>query len=311
MSGKVILGVVKDYITLTIASFVFAAAWECFMIPNGMSAGGMMGLCTIIQYATGGLIQAQYSYLVVNALLIIIAVAALGIGFGFKTIYCILMSSVAMQILEGINAIHCVPGEFFFMEERVLIPIMAGFLEAIGIGLVLRCGGSTGGTDIIALMINKFWPVSLSSAFLITDLIICSLLLFLPDKRFTDMCYGLEELVVFSMMIDLVVGGKRSSYQLLVFSDRYAEIADHIINNMDRGVTVLKAQGWFTKKDKNLLLILISQKQLPSLSRVIKELDPHAFMSISPTNNVYGEGFDEIKTGVKLSRKNKSDNEQN
>jgi len=292
-----------DYVVLTIACFIFAMCWECFMIPNGMSAGGMMGLCTIIQFATGGMIQAQYSYIVINALLILAAVFLMGIGFGFKTIYCIVMSSLAMQIMGGLDAIHCIPGSFFFVQERVLIPIIAGFLEALGIGLVLRFGGSTGGTDIVALMVNKYWPISLSAAFLVSDLIVCSLLLFLPDKNFSDMCYGLEELVTFSLIIDIVVGGKRSSYQLMVFSEKYDEIADYIINNMDRGVTVLKAQGWYTKKDRSVLLILINQKQLPSLSRQIKDIDPKAFMSVSPTNDVYGEGFAEIKAGVTKPKK--------
>lgn len=298
-AGKLI----KEYLILTFACFIFGLAWEGFMIPNGMSAGGMMGLCTVIQYATNGLIEAQYSYFALNALLVIVAVAAMGIGFGFKTIYCIVMSSVAMGLLEKACALHCVEGSFFYVQETVLIPIIAGVLEAAGIGLVLRFGGSTGGTDIVALMVNKYWPVSLSTAFLVSDLIVCSLLLFLPDKCFSDMCYGLTELVTFSLMIDMVVGGQKTSYQLLVFSEKYTEIADHIINNMDRGVTVLRAQGWYTKKDKNVLLILINQKQFPALSKVIKEVDPRAFMSVSKTNSVYGEGFEEIKAGVKLKKK--------
>lgn len=300
-----LLSTVKDYLILTVASFLFAFAWVGFMIPNGMSAGGMMGLCTIVQYATGGFIQAQYSYIVINAVLIIVAVLAMGIGFGFKTIYCIVVSSLAMGLVGSLDFLHSAPGEFLFIQERVLIPVFAGAIEAIGIGLILRYGGSTGGTDIISLMVNKYWPISLSMIYLVTDVIICSLLLFLPEKNFSDMCYGLEELVVFSLMIDIVVGGKRSSYQLLVFSEHYKEIADHIITNMDRGVTLLKAQGWYTKKDKDVLLILINQKELPSLTRVIKEVDPRAFMSISPTNNVYGEGFEEIKTGVSLKKKKK------
>ena len=300
-----LLSTVKDYLILTVASFLFAFAWEGFMIPNGMSAGGMMGLCTVVQYATGGFIQAQYSYIVINAVLIIVAVLAMGIGFGFKTIYCIVVSSLAMGLVGSLDFLHSAPGEFLFIQERVLIPVFAGAIEAIGIGLILRYGGSTGGTDIISLMVNKYWPISLSMIYLVTDVIICSLLLFLPEKNFSDMCYGLEELVVFSLMIDIVVGGKRSSYQLLVFSEHYKEIADHIITNMDRGVTLLKAQGWYTKKDKDVLLILINQKELPSLTRVIKEVDPRAFMSISPTNNVYGEGFEEIKTGVSLKKKKK------
>ena len=305
MSRKVILHTVWEYLILTLACFFFAMAWECFMIPNGMSAGGMMGLCTVVQYATGGLIPAQYSYIAINAALIIIAVIAMGIGFGFKTIWCILISSLIMGAISKTDALHAIPGSFFFMEERLLIPVVAGVFEAVGLGLVLRYGGSTGGTDIIALMVNKYWPVSLSMVFLVSDVLICALLLFLPEKNFSDMCYGLTEVVIFSMVIDLVVGGKRSSYQLLVFSEHYDEIADHIINKMDRGVTVLKAQGWFTKADKNVLLILINQTQLSGLSQVIKEIDPRAFMSISPTHNVYGEGFEEIKTGVHLKKKHK------
>lgn len=294
---------VKEYLIITLACFFFGMSWEGFMIPNGMSAGGMMGLCTVIQYATHGLIEAQYSYLAINIILILIAMLAMGIGFGFKTIYCIFMSTIVMKLLGGWEFLHCAPGEFFYVEETILIPVIAGVLEAAGIGLVLRFGGSTGGTDIIALMVNKYWPVSLSVAFLVSDLLVCSLLLFLPEKNFSDMCYGLTELVTFSLMIDTVVGGSKSSYQLMVFSEKYNHIADYIINNMDRGVTILKAQGWFTKKDKNVLLAIISKKQLPELSRAIKEIDERAFISISPTGSVYGEGFDEIKAGVKIKKK--------
>ena len=307
MTRRDIYRTIWEYITLTLACFIFTVAWECFMIPNGMSAGGMMGLCTIIQYATGGVIPAQYSYFAINAMLIIIAVIAMGIGFGFKTIWCIVMSSVAMQILSKAEVLHAIPGSFFYMEERLLVPVVAGVFESVGLGLVLRYGGSTGGTDIIALMINKYWPVSLSTVFLLSDVAVCALLLALPGKTFSDMCYGLVEVVIFSLVIDIVVGGKRSSCQLLVFSQKYEQIADHIIHRMDRGVTVLKAQGWYTKTDKNVLLILINQNQLAPLTRTIKEIDPRAFMSISPTRNVYGEGFEEIKTGVQLKKKRKDD----
>lgn len=307
MTRNVVLRTVWEYITLTLACFIFAMAWECFMIPNGMSAGGLMGLSTIIQYATGGAVPAQYTYFGINAVLIIIAVMAMGIGFGFKTIWCIVMSSVAMQIVAGLPVLHAIPGSFFYMEERLLIPVVAGVFESVGLGLVLRYGGSTGGTDIIALMINKYWPVSLGTVFLLSDVVICALLLCLPEKNFSDMCYGLTEVVIFSLVIDIVVGGKRSSYQLLVFSEHYEKIADHIIHNMDRGVTVLKAQGWYTKSDKNVLLILINQRQLSGLSQVIKEIDPRAFMTISPTHNVYGEGFEEIKSGVHLKKKKRNE----
>jgi len=301
---KAVAKTIWEYAALTVAAFIFAFSWEGFMIPNGMSAGGLMGLCTVVQYATGGFLQASVSYIVVNAVLILIAVLLMGLGFGFKTIYCIVMSSLAMSLISSTPALQCIPGQFFYVRETLVIPVLAGILEATGIGLILRYGGSTGGTDVVALMVNKYWPVSLSKVFFYSDFVVICLILFLPEKSFADMIYGLIEIVVFTMFIDTVVGGRRSSYQLLVFSDKFQEIADHIINNMDRGVTLLKAQGWFTKKDKNVLLILISQKQFPALSKVIKDLDPKAFISVTNTHNVYGEGFDEIKTGIKV-KKNK------
>lgn len=300
---KAVAKTIWEYLALTVAAFIFAFAWEGFMIPNGMSAGGMMGLCTVIQYATGGAIQASVSYIVINAALILAAVLLMGIGFGFKTIYCIVMSSLAMSLISATPALHCIQGEFFYVRETLVIPVIAGVLEAVGIGLILRYGGSTGGTDIVALMINKYWPVSLSKVFFLSDFVIIFLILFLPEKSFADMIYGLIEIVIFTMFIDTVVGGRRSSYQLLVFSDKYEEIANHIINNMDRGVTLLKAQGWYTKRDKNVLLILLAQKQFPALSKVIKDLDPKAFISVTNTHNVYGEGFDEIKTGLIKKKK--------
>lgn len=266
------------------------------MIPSGMSAGGMMGLSTVLQYAVG--IPANITYVVINILLILIAVFAMGIGFGFKTIYCILMSSLLMEVVQDVEVIHCVEGSFFYVQDRVLVPVIAGCLEALAIGLIIRNGGSTGGTDIIALMINKFWPVALGTAFLIMDLVIVALILLLPDRTFTDMIYGIVEIVSFSILVDVVVGGQKGSFQLLVFSEKYKDIADHIINKMERGVTVLRALGWYTKSEKDVLLILISRKELPGLMKEIKRLDPRAFMSVSPTNSVYGEGFEEMKTGI-------------
>lgn len=288
-----------EYLVITLACFIFGWAWEGFMIPWGMSAGGMMGLSTIIQYATGGMIPAQYTYMGINILLIVIAVFAMGIGFGFKTIYAILMSTLAMQIIASVPWLQCAPGEFFYVKDALLVPVIAGTLEATGLGLVIRFGGSTGGTDIVAIMINKYYPVQLSVVFLITDLITVALLLFLPDKTFTEATYGVVEIVIFNLLIDNIVGGHKSTFQLMIFSEKYKEIADHIINQMERGVTVLKAQGWYTKKDKNVLLILINRGELSSLMREVKSLDPRAFMSVSSTKSVYGEGFEEIKGGVK------------
>ena len=314
MKNKV-LKTIWEYIVLTFATLVFTVSWEAFMIPNGMSAGGIMGVCTIVEYATGGFIQASFSFFVINAILILLAVLVFGIGFGFKTIYCIVMSSVFLWLVSDWGWLHSIPGNFLYVEDKTLVPIIAGIFESLGIGLAIKSGGSTGGTDIIALIINKYWPVSLSGVFFVSDfIVVIAQLLLRPGfgsyagdpKTFNDVMYGILEIVTFALTIDLFTVGGRKTMQLLVFTEKYQEIADYVCNTMERGVTVLKAQGWFTRRDRNVLLILLTRQELSSLSKVVNAIDPKAFLSVSAAAGVYGEGFEQIKTGkVKLDIKSK------
>lgn len=301
-----LLSYLREYFILTLACFVFAMAWEGFMIPNGMSSGGLMGCCTVIQYATGGLIPASISFIVVNATLIVLSVLIFGLGFGIKTLYCIALSSVMLHLVAGAPALHAVQGSFFYVREAPLVPIIAGVLEAFGVGMMIRNGGSSGGTDIIALMVNKYYPIEMSKVFLVSDFLVVSALLFLPDRAFSDMVYGYEMMITFSLCFEVIISGKRNSFQLMIFSEKYDLIADHITKVMDRGATIIKAQGWYTKKEKDVLMVLISQKQLPELSAIINEIDPKAFMSVAKIGNVYGEGFEEIKGGIKGKFKKKN-----
>ena len=309
MKNKV-LKTVWEYLILTLATFIFTVSWEAFMIPNGMSAGGMMGVCTITEFATGGLIKASYSFFVINAVLILLAVFVFGIGFGFKTIYCIVMSSVFLWLVDDWSWLHSIPGNFLYVEDKTLVPIIAGVFESLGIGLAIRSGGSTGGTDIIALIINKYWPVSLSGVFFVMDfVVVIAQLLLRPGfgsytgdaKTFNDVMYGILEIVTFAVTIDMFTVGGRNKMQLLIFSEKYEQIADHICKVMERGVTVLRAQGWYTRKERNVLLVLLTRTELSGVNRVVNEIDPKAFMSISNASEVYGEGFEKIKAGkVKL-----------
>lgn len=314
MKNKV-LKTIWEYIVLTFATFVFTVSWEAFMIPNGMSAGGIMGVCTILEFATGGFIKASLSFFIINAFLILLAVLVFGIGFGFKTIYCIVMSSVFLWLVGDWGWLHSIPGNFLYVEDKTLVPIIAGIFEALGIGLAIRCGGSTGGTDIIALIINKYWPVSLSGVFFVTDfIVVISQLMLRPGfgsyagdpKTFNDVMYGILEIVTFALTIDLFTVGGRKTMQLLIFSEKFQEIADYVCNTMERGVTVLKAQGWFTRRDRSVLLIMLTRQELSNLSKVVNAIDPKAFLSVSAASGVYGEGFEQIKTGkLKLDIKSK------
>ena len=163
----------------------------------------------------------------------------------------------------------------------------------------------------MALIVNKFWPVSPGKVFFFVDLFIIASILLVPGKNFQDMIYGYIAMVTFSVGIDYMLLGSKSTVQILVFSQQYQKIADYIIKDMDRGVTALNAIGWYTKEEKKVLLILVRKSQLPMLTKAIKSIDRKAFVSVSPASGVYGEGFEEIKTGLNRKRKtieNETDN---
>ena len=296
--------ILKEYLVMTLGVLIFSAAWGCFMIPNGMSSGGLTGLCTVLQYATGGLVKVGVSYGIINVILLAIAFLVMGARFGIKTIYCIALSSVALGAFPYFEALHSVQGNFLYVPERFLIPVLSGVMEGVGLGLLFRQGGSSGGSDILAMIINKYWPVSPGRFFLVTDSIIVLSLMFLPEKTFSDLVYGFIMVVTSATIVDLTLMGGKSTIQVMVFSEKYGDIADYIIEKLNRGVTALNAVGWFTKNDKKVLLIIMQQKQLYEVTSVIKELDCNAFISVTPANSVYGEGFEEIKSGIKIKRKN-------
>ena len=305
LTGEKLRAVIGDYLLMTLGVVLYCASWECFMIPNGMSSGGLTGLCTVIQYATGGRLQVSFLYAVINVFLLLLAFAVMGARFGFKTIYCIALASLVFKLFSLLPQTHSVEGQFLYIPEKFLIPAIAGLMEGVGLGVIFRNGGSTGGSDILALMVNKFWPVSPGRFFLVTDCVIVLSMLLLPDKAFGDLVYGLIMVLISAPVVDAVLIGGRSAVQMMVFSDKYDQIADYIIHEMDRGVTAIQAVGWYTQQEKRVLLVVMRQKEVHQVTRTIKDLDQKAFISVSPANNVYGEGFEEIKSGIPV-KKNKT-----
>ena len=289
-----VLTVLWDYLLMTLGSLVFCMAWTSFLIPNGLASGGLTGLCTIIQYGTG--IPVGLTYPIINVIFLI-----LGKGFGFKTIYVIGLTSVLFDVLPNF------PQFEVLMDEKFLVALVGAVLESIGIGIVLLRGGSTGGTDIIAMVINKYWPVSPGRVYLFTDLFIISTLMFVPDKGFVDLIYAMVVMLGFSFGVDYVLLGNKSSVQILVFSARYNEIADHIINEVRRGVTALQSVGWYSQKESKVLLIIARKHQMNEVINEIKSIDKKAFISVSTAMSVFGEGFEEVKSGIKLKKDNRKE----
>jgi len=268
--------------------FVFVFSWTAFLIPHQIAGGGVSGLSSVIQYASG--FKVAYSYIIINSILLLIGFLILGRAFGFKTIYCIVVAALMFEFLPLIPWVSDI-------EDKLINALIGGTMSGIGIGAIFMQGGSTGGTDIIAIIIAKFRETSPGRVFLYSDLLIIGSIYFIPGKELSDVAYGYIEMVSFSFVIDLILTGNRQSVQVMVFSSRYDIIADRVNREIERGVTALSSMGWYSKEDSKVLVIVLKKSQLPQITKIIKESDRKAFLTVSTVTSVYGEGFDTIKTG--------------
>lgn len=290
-----ILKELKSYIIITIGIIIYCFSWEAFIIPKGISGGGVTGIASIIYYATG--FPISYSYFIINVFLILIGIMILGKGFGFKTIYSILVATLMFQIMpqiEWITTISDIPDTF-------LNALLGGTLSALGIAAIFMQGGSTGGTDIVALIVAKYRETSPGRVFLYCDLIIIGSIYLLPGKSLQDVIYGYIQMVSFSYMIDVILTGAKQSVQILIFTSKYNEVGDMLSKEMERGVTALNSVGWHTKHDGKVLVVIARKQQLQELMAAIMEVDNKAFISVCSAMSVYGNGFEVVKS----KRKNK------
>ena len=312
---------VKEWLMVTLGILIYTTAWALFLIPNNLIGGGVSGISSMIQYATGGTIQMGYSYFVLNAILVIAAIVILGMGFGAKTIYAIILASIALRFLPGMVPPTIIK-TLAIDNGKLLSVLMGGLLAGIGIGMSISNGGSTGGTDIIALIWTKYHNVSPGKVILLLDFIIIGSSLFIPSyvneldaagqpvldaagnpvmfkmplaEKVTTVLYGLILVTVNSYVLDMYISGSQQSVQLFILSKEYEKIADAISKEMHRGVTVLDGKGWYTKQETKVLMVLTRKTDLNLMLRYIKQLDPNAFLSVSSVNGVYGKGFDTIK----------------
>ena len=282
---------IKPYIIMTLGLFLYALAWIGFIIPHKITGGGVSGVGALVYYATG--FPVGYTYFMVNVVLILLAIKILGASFGIKTIYGVAMASVLMSLLP-----HLIPN--MLVEDRFMSTILGGALSGAGLGICFSQGGSTGGTDIIAMIINKYRNISPGRIILYIDVFIIgsSYLVLLdldPAHRVETIVYGYVAMAITSYTLDAVLSGSRQSVQMFIFSKQYQAIADRITNDMHRGVTVIDGKGWYSQDDQKVLLTLVRKYEANNLFRIIKELDPKAFISMSSVMGVFGKGFDTIK----------------
>ncbi len=315
MDSKGVLHFFKEYFLITLGILLFVLGWTIFLVPNNLVGGGVTGIASIIQYATGGAVKIGYSYFAINAILLVIALFTLGKSFGAKTVYAIVLASVGLNLFQTL-----IPHDFVqtlaIDNGKLMCVIIGGIMAGVGIGMTISQGGSTGGTDIIALIVNKYRNISPGRMILATDVVIILSSMLIPSYTadgglvpFTDkiitVVYGLVLIAICSSVLDLYLSGSRQSVQLFIFSHKYKEIADAITRDLHRGVTALDGKGWFTQADTQVLMVLTRKTDLNILLKMIKVIDADAFVSVSSVTGVYGKGFETIKM-VRSKKKNNS-----
>jgi len=306
---------VRDYVTITIGLVMYAIGFTCFQLPYEITTGGLAGAGAVIFYATG--FPVQYTYLLVNVFLLVAAIKVLGWRFCVKTIYAVFMLTfilgMVQEVMITVGENH--PEMFANINPNSRLPqvvdnnafmscIIGAAVEGIGIGLVFLNNGSTGGTDIIASIINKYKDVTLGQMMMLCDLVIITSSILLPEATIDKLLYGYCTLIITNLMLDYVVDRGRQSVQFLIFSKKYDSIAA-AISATHRGVTVLDGQGWYTKQERKVLVVLAKKRESTNIFRIIQGIDPDAFVSQSKVIGVFGEGFDHIK--VKQARHDKGE----
>lgn len=283
----------KDYVAITFGLVCYAFGWVAFMLPYQISTGGLTGISALIYYVTG--IEIQVSYFILNGILMIFALKILGPKFCIKTLYAIPILTfflwffqVIMKDDAGNLPLLLGPG-----QEFMATVIGAGML-GFGIGIVFINNGSTGGTDIIAWIINKYKDVTLGRLIMYCDIVIISscYLVFNDWKR---VLFGFTVLFIMTIVIDYVVNSNRQSVQFLIFSKKHEEIAETISTELHRGVTLLDGTGWYSKQNIKVVVVLAKKSQSLEIFRLVKDIDENAFISQSNVVGVYGEGFDKLR----------------
>lgn len=282
----------KDYTTLLIGLTLYAIGFTVFMLPYQITTGGLSGAAAIVFYATG--FPVQYTYLIINTLLLIIAVKVLGFRFCIKTIVGSLLLTFEYALFQELLETPDGTLPQILGNEAFMACMVGAACEGVGLGIVFLSGGSTGGTDIIAAIVNKYRDISLGHVLMLCDIAIVSSSYFIfhsPEK----VVFGFCVLLTSTVMLDHFMNSARQSVQLLIISNKHQEIAAAVSTQIHRGITILHGEGWYSHKERPVIMVLARRTEGTEIFRLVHRIDPKAFVSQCYVEGVYGEGFDKIK----------------
>ena len=297
---------VKDYFFISLGLLIYTISFVLFLMPYQIVAGGATGMSAIIYYATG--FHMQYTYIIINGLLLIMALFILGFKFMVKTIYAILLLAILITLMQAIvpKQPNGLPIQLLGPGQDFMSMIIGCVLTGVALSTVFLHNGSTGGSDIIAASVNKYHDISLGRVLIAIDFCIIGSCMFFPAfgtylERAHKVMFGLCVMALENFSLDYIMNARRESVQFLIFSSKYQELAEAIGTETGHGVTILDGHGWYTGKEVKVLCVLAKKFESTTIFRLIKFIDPRAFVSQSSVVGVYGEGFDEMK--VKINKK--------
>lgn len=290
----------KDYVFITLGIALYAFGFSAFIFPEKVVIGGLAGLGTIVYFLTG--IPVAVTQYAMNLILLAFAYRIVGKQFVVGTLYGATMISVFIGVFTPIF-------EGGIVHEPFMNIVIGGVLCGLGIGTAFVHNGSTGGTDIVAAMVAKRSNVTIGRTMLYTDVTIISSSFFLFHHLET-MVYGFVVLFLVSYVADMVINTNRQAVEFTIFSTRWEEIATAINNDAHRGCTVLTGEGWYSKKEVKMLLVMCRKIEAVTISRIIKSIDPEAFVTQANVNGVYGKGFDELKVKMRPPAQPKDENKK-
>lgn len=298
---------IKDYLIITLGLIIYSISVTCFILPYEITTGGVIGFGSVIFYATGFPIQA--SFFILNAMLLILAIRTLGWRFCLKTIYAVIVLTVLLDLVQKFmlhyGAVHSAefvlsPKGFpqIVKNDAFMSSLLGATLNGIALGIVLLNNGSTGGTDVVAAVVNKYKDITLGQILMFIDIFIVSSSIFVSGTSVSILLCSYCTLIVTSLMVDYVMDRGRQSVQFFIFSRKYEELAN-AITKTHRGVTVIDGEGWFTHTERKVLILLVKRRESTNIFRLIQSIDPQAFVSQTKVIGVFGEGFDRIRAKAK------------
>ncbi|WP_302986725.1 YitT family protein [uncultured Alistipes sp.] len=291
ISTDSVLKTVKEYFLMAFGMMLYSFGWIGCILPVRGTGGGAAGLSLVVCNALeqiGISIQIGTMVFVLNAILLLIAGFIVGWNFGVKTIFCVFVISVGMNFWQDV-----LPAGDFLHLERILAVILGGILAGVGISMCFAQGGSTGGTDIVAMIINKYHTVSYGKILIYSDFVIIGSTL-LVGFHIDTVIYGYVMTAVVGYTVDMIMAGNQQSSQVFIVTRDYEKMADAIAQNVHRGVTLIDSQGWYSKEHSKIVMVVCRKRESAMILKFVKTIDPDAFITVGSVMGVYGKGFEAL-----------------